>query len=166
MDSYPLESLLSVRHYREEEAAGQVRDAEQRCREAEKRTEELQKELHSFRIWRREEEDRRYDAIMDTPMSLEALERFKAGLAALAEQETKKQDGLLQAEKAREDCTARLTQARDRARLAQKETAKIQAHKDIWSQEARKQAERQEDLELEEFRPLSRRGAEAEGEDL
>ena len=166
MEKYPLEALLSVRHYREEEASRVVRDAEMRCREAQKRIEDLQNELNAFRIWRKEEEDRRYDAIMDTAMTREELENFKAGLAALAEREVKKQEEVTLAEKELKKSESLLEQARNQARLAQKETAKIQAHKDIWSQDARKEAERQEDLELEEFRPISRKGAEAEGEDL
>ena len=166
MEKYPLESLLSVRHYREEEASRAVRDAETRCREARQRIADLQNELKAFRIWRREEENRRYDAIMGTAMSCEELEKFKAGLAALAEREAKKQEEVMLAEKELEKTEAQLEQARNHARLAQKETAKIQAHKDIWSQDAKKEAERQEDLELEEFRPISRKEAEAEGEDL
>ena len=58
-----------------------------------------------------------------------------------------------------------LAEARENARKAMKNTAKITAHKDIWAEEAKKEAEHRADLELEEFRPISRLGAEAEGED-
>ena len=58
-----------------------------------------------------------------------------------------------------------LLHAQEAVKTARKNTSKIQAHKDIWQEEAKKEAEHKEDLELEEFRPISRKGAEAEGED-
>ena len=58
-----------------------------------------------------------------------------------------------------------LEECRAQAKQAMKNTAKITAHKDIWAEEAKKEAEHKADLEMEEFRPLSRLGAEAEGED-
>ena len=52
--------------------------------------------------------------------------------------------------------------AREAARQAQHETAKIVAHRDIWLVEAKREAERLEDLEMEEFKPLPPQGAEGE----
>jgi len=51
---------------------------------------------------------------------------------------------------------------REAARQAQHETAKIVAHRDIWLVEAKREAERLEDLEMEEFKPLPPQGAEGE----
>ena len=102
---------------------------------------------------------------MNVPVSIERLDSFKAGLARLAAGETDRENAVLEAEKHVEACRRELDSARDAASAARKNTSKIQAHKDIWKEEAKKEAERQEDLELEEFRPISRKGAEAEGED-
>lgn len=165
MEQYPLESLLTVRQYREEGAKRQVRSAELALREAEDAVEARKKELEAYRIRRREEEDRRYEAIMNIPMSLEDLDAFKAGLARLAAGETRHEHAVADAEREVEKRRADIEKAREAARKASRNTSKIQAHKDIWKEDAKKEAERQEDLELEEFRPLSRKGAEAEGED-
>ncbi|HJD98148.1 type III secretion protein [Mailhella massiliensis] len=165
MERYPLEALLSVRHYREEGAKRKVRSAENAIREAEAAVEARKKELVEYRIWRIEEEDRRYAAIMNVPMPLEKLDRFKSGLVLLAAQETEKELAVEQARKDVERCREELHKAQEEVKAARRNTSKIQAHKDIWQEEAKKEAEHKEDLELEEFRPISRKGAEAEGED-
>lgn len=165
MDAYPLEALLSVRHFREEEAKRVVRYAELAVREAEDEVLARRKELEEYRIWRVQEEERRYDAIMHTVMSMSRLDAFKAGLAQLAATEATKEEAIRKAEKKVLEAQNALQKARETAKLALKNTTKIQTHKDIWSEEAKKEAEHREDLELEEFRPISRLGAEAEGED-
>ncbi|WP_294555845.1 YscO family type III secretion system apparatus protein [uncultured Mailhella sp.] len=165
MERYPLEALLSVRHYREEGAKRRVRGAENALREAEAEMEKKKKELEAFRIWRVEEEDRRYAAIMGVPMRMEKLDAFKNGLALLVAQENDKEQAVVLAGKEVERRKEELLHAQEAVKTARKNTSKIQAHKDIWQEEAKKEAEHKEDLELEEFRPISRKGAEAEGED-
>ena len=165
MERYPLEALLSVRHYREEGAKRRVRGAENALREAEAEMEKKKKELEAFRIWRVEEEDHRYAAIMGVPMRMEKLDAFKNGLALLVAQENDKEQAVVLAGKEVERRKEELLHAQEAVKTARKNTSKIQAHKDIWQEEAKKEAEHKEDLELEEFRPISRKGAEAEGED-
>ena len=79
MEAYPLAAMLTVRRYREESAKRRVRSAEVAVREAEENVEKTRRELDEFRVWRKQEEDRRYEAIMNVPVSLEKLELFKAG---------------------------------------------------------------------------------------
>lgn len=165
MESYPLDALLSVRHFREESAKREVRYAELAVREAEEEVRRRQKEFDDFHAWRLAEEERRYDAIMNKPMSIRQIDIFKAGLASLAAEEASKAEEIQKAEKKVFEAQSALTTARENAKKAMKNTAKISAHKDIWAEEAKKEAEHAADLELEEFRPISRQGAEAEGED-
>ncbi len=165
MEAYPLAALLTVREYREESAKRRVRSAETTVREAEKNLEQQRKELEEYRIWRKQEEDRRYDSVMNVPLSLERLEMFKAGLARLAEEENLREQAVLAAEKEVQQRRSELEAAKTAAKIAARNTSKIEAHKNIWKEEAKKEEERREDLELEEFRPISRKGAEAEGED-
>ena len=162
MDHYPLESLLSVRHFREEGAKRSVRYAEYAVREAEEEVTKRKEELEAFHKWRLEEEERRYDAIMLKPMSIRQIDIFKAELANLAAQETLKEEDVRKAEKLVLDKKKELEECRAQAKQAMKNTAKISAHKDIWAEEAKKEAEHQADLEMEEFRPISRLGAEAD----
>lgn len=165
MEAYPLAALLTVREYREESAKRRVRSAEAAAREAEKEIEQKKRELEEYRIWRKQEEDRRYESIMNVPMSLEKLDMFKAGLARLAEEENFREQAVVAAEKEAQQRRAELENAKTAAKIAARNTSKIEAHQNIWKEEAKKEEERREDLELEEFRPISRKGAEAEGED-
>ncbi len=165
MGSYPLESLLSVRRYREEETSRAVKTAEEEVKAAEGIVEARKTELREFQVWRVDEEERRYDAIMGKPCVIKDIDDLKAGIAQLAAQEVLKEEAVDKAEKELQQTIKNLDSARVAAKKAQKETAKIQAHKEIWAEEDKKESERKEDLELEEFRPLSRKGAEAEGED-
>ena len=55
MPSYPLQSLLTVRHVREEGAKNEVRAAERRLAEAREDVRKKEEELERYRIWRPEE---------------------------------------------------------------------------------------------------------------
>ena len=154
-DRYPLEPLLTVRRFRENTAQNALRRAERAVREAENLIVQRQRVLEEYHIWRLEEEERRYSEIIDQEMTMPELDKFRAGLAALANEEQGKIVAVEQARTELEKCQAAVEQAHRAVRTAQKETAKIVAHKDIWKAEAKKEAERQEDLETEEFRPRS-----------
>ena len=143
MPSYPLQSLLTVRHFREEGAKNEVRAAERRLAEAREEVRKKEEELERYRIWRPEEENRRYDAIMGETMSLEEVAGFRASLGALAEGEQERILAVTERE---------VAAAREAVAEARREAAKIEAHRDIWLAEAKREAERQEDLELEEFK--------------
>ena len=152
MPSYPLQSLLTVRHFREEGAKNEVRAAERRLAEAREEVRKKEEELERYRIWRPEEENRRYDAIMGETMSLEEVAGFRASLGALAEGEQKRILAVTEAEKAVGQKEREVAAAREAVAEARREAAKIEAHRDIWLAEAKREAERQEDLELEEFK--------------
>ena len=152
MPSYPLQSLLTVRHFREEGAKNEVRAAERRLAEAREEVRKKEEELERYRIWRREEENRRYDAIMGETMSLEEVAGFRASLGALAEGEQERILAVTEAEKAFGQKEREVAAAREAVAEARREAAKIEAHRDIWLAEAKREAERQEDLELEEFK--------------
>jgi type III secretion protein O len=154
-----------VRHFREEAAQQLVRKAELDLRDAQNAVEQKKQELDNFHSWRIAEENRRYESIMNMIMSIPQLDSFKADLAILADKEVQKNDDVITAQKVVTQCEEALNKSREEAKLAQKNTAKIQAHKELWAVDAKKEAERMEDLELEEFRPIARKGAEAEGED-
>ena len=118
MERYPLEALLSVRHYREEGAKRRVRGAENALREAEAEMEKKKKELEAFRIWRVEEEDRRYAAIMGVPMRMEKLDAFKNGLALLVAQENDKEQAVVLAGKEVERRKEELLHAQEAVKTA------------------------------------------------
>jgi len=159
---YPLQSLLSVRHFREENAKNAVRSAERALREAEELVQKEQEVLNQYREWLPQEEDRRYNAFLGIITNLKGIDDFKAGLSALKAREVVYEEAVMRAEKNRSDKEAILNKSRIAARTAQKETAKIATHKDIWIVEYKKEVERQAELELEDFKPMLIAGEEGE----
>lgn len=111
-----------------------------------------EEELERYRVWRPEEENRRYDAILGEAMSLDDVAEFRASLGALAEGEQEREQAVAEAEKNVARKEQEVNTAREAVAAARKEAAKIEAHRDIWLTEAKKEAERQEDLEMEEFK--------------
>jgi len=156
VEKYPLAPLLKVREYREDAAKNALSAAERAVVEAQEAVERCRGELERYEV------ERRYDAIMGKGLSLKELDVFKAGLGALADGELKLEEAIAQAlenvKKRQED----VRKAREAARQAQHETAKIVTHRDIWLVEAKREAERLEDLEMEEFKPLPPQGTEGE----
>lgn len=151
MANYPLQALLSVRWFREDAAKNAVRAAERKVLEAREAVEACRAELAEYRVWRAEETERRYDTIMGVDMSLDDIDAFKAGLATLADGELSRETAVAAAEKEAAACELAVNKAREAVADARREAAKIEAHRDIWREEAKKEAERLEDLEMEEF---------------
>ena len=89
MEKYPLAPLLNVREYREDAAKNALSAAERAVVEAQEAVERCREELERYKVWRQEEVERRYDAIMGKGLSLKELDVFKVGLGALADGELK-----------------------------------------------------------------------------
>ena len=151
---YPLAPLLRVRHYREDAAQMALRSAERAVVEAEEAVERCREELKRYHDWRQEEIERRYAAIMNVSLSLKDLDAFKGGLGVLAEAELQREQAVAKAAQRVDVCRTEVVKAKEGVRHAQRETAKIVAHKDVWMKEAAHEASRLEDLEMEEFKPL------------
>lgn len=153
--AYPLQPLLSVRAFREDNAKAAVSAAEAAARQAEAEVVARQTELDRYLQWLPEEKERRYDGIMGKAMSLTDLDAFKAGLAVLDDGVFAREDAVQLAEKIAEERRADLRAAQAALTAARKEKMKIEAHRDIWAQAAAKEAEHAADLELEDFTPAA-----------
>lgn len=151
--AYPLQPLLSVRTFREDNAKAAVGAAEAALRQAEAEVADRRAELERYLLWLPEEKERRYDGIMGKHMLLADLETFKAELAVLDAGVLLRENALREAEKIAEQRGEDLRAAQAALVAARKETVKIETHKDIWSQAAAKEAERAAELELEDFTP-------------
>lgn len=95
---YPLQALLSVRHYREDAARNALRLEERRLVQAREEVGWRQAELERYRVWRQEEEERRYAAILGASLSLEEVADFRASLGMLATGEQERFQAVRQAE--------------------------------------------------------------------
>lgn len=145
---------MAVRLFREDMAQRAVRAAEHAVATAEADVAEKREELETYRCWRPEEEDRRYAAILNQALSSAKLDTFKAGLVALAVAEQKREQTLLDAENALQQCRIRLDTCRTQMAQARKDTARLETHRDIWGGIQSREATRKEDMELEDFRPV------------
>ena len=151
--AYPLQPLLSVRAFREDNAKAAVSAAEAAVRQAEAEADAKRAELARYLQWLPEEKERRYDGIMGKEMTLADLDAFKAGLAVLDDGVFTREDAVQEAEKVVGQRKADLAAAQAALTAARKEKMKIEAHRDIWTQAAAREAEHAADLELEDFTP-------------
>jgi type III secretion protein O len=161
--AYPLSGLLRIRDFRVDAAAKAVRTAEAALHEAQAMLAAAQAKLTAYRAWRIEETEHRYQSIMAQTLTLDELDDFKAGLAALADQELQKEAAVRDAQNTVTACCENLVTARTTWRSADHEREKILHHREEWQKGDAKESARQEDLEMEEFKPvLFTAGAEAE----
>ena len=153
-DPYPLKALLDVRLYREEAAKRAITAAKREVLEAREAAEAAREALVRWREWRVKETERRYEALIGRPTPIEKLQAFNQGLADLGLEELMKAAEIDKADKYVIECEQKVEAASKAARTARQNTAKIELHKSIWAEESKKEAERLEDLELEEFHPV------------
>lgn len=161
-DAYPLAALMSVRHFREEAAQRDLAHANDAAKSAALERDAKKEELAECIAFNREETERRYAALIGTRVSMEELDKFHFGLAVLKGNERAKQQAAEEAEAALARAQAAVKTAAAAAKAARKNALKIEKHRSIWLEAAKKEAERAEDRELEEFRPTGRLGASAE----
>ena len=150
---YPLEVLLSVRNLRQDKAMGNLTKAESRLAEARRHLRECRKKHEDYLVWLAEEEERRYDSIMEKDMTLLDVDEFKQGLCTIRGMEAGYLERILRAEKGVADCEEDVRQAKAALLEAQRATMKIDAHKERWMELARKEEERLEEVEMEDFVP-------------
>lgn len=154
-DAYPLEALLRVRRLRESDAERAVSAAQSALRAAREALEAKKAAFEQWLRWRAEEVDRRYAAFLGKKTAIAGVLDFNGGIAALYAEEAVKKAEVASAEKDVADCEARLEEARAAAKRARKNTAKIEIHKSVWMEDEKKERERAEDKEFEEFKGAS-----------
>ncbi|WP_461211045.1 type III secretion system stalk subunit SctO [Desulfocurvus sp. DL9XJH121] len=153
---YPLHILLHVRGLRQDKALRNLTRAERDLAEARKALAKARQRHRDYLDWLAEEEERRYASIMRTDMSLEDVEDFKLGLCSIRGMEAGHLERILRAEKDVEDREEDCRAAKALLLEAQRATMKIETHKARWMELARKEAERLEEVELEDFIPQDR----------
>jgi type III secretion protein O len=149
---YPLNTLLRVRVLREDNSMRALKAAEAACAEARLLVAEKEKALAGYRVWRMEEEERRYRKIMLQNLTLDELDKFHAGLRLLKDEEISREEELEKARATLREAVAKVEQAKKTFLQAHKDTQKILGHRDIWLQDQAREDLRAEDLEMEDFR--------------
>ena len=161
MEAYPLESLLSLRRFREESTGRRVAAAQSECRVAEEAVKKEEEALERWRVWYAEEVSRRYEGLIGQKTTIGGLENFHRSLASLASEELEREMSLDDARKRSDAARRTLEESKKAALPARKSCAKMEKHRSLWMEEAKKLEEQAQDRALEEFKPVNRFGAEA-----
>ena len=151
MTGYPLAPLARVRELREEAAATEYSAREKALLAAKQETLARRKALEDYLVWRKEEEDRRYREILNQELSRKEMDEFKAGVAALREKDNVLMEAVEEARQAEEEAARIRDAAADNLKQRRKDKEKINSHREIWQTGEAREAERREDLEMEEF---------------
>lgn len=152
--NYPLKGLLDIRGFREDAAAKNIAAAEAALQAALAAALAAREELERYRQWREMEIERRYLSIMGREMSLKDLDEFKDGLARLDDQELLKHQAVEEAEKRTDEARRNLASAKEALAAAVRAKQKIVHHRDQWLEADAREENRQQDLEMEEFKPV------------
>ncbi|MDR3205200.1 MAG: type III secretion protein [Deltaproteobacteria bacterium] len=151
MIDYPLEDLLALRVVREEAAQREFVLAERALKQAIEREREKKKALEDYRLLVETEKEARYDAIMGAEMTKDDIEEFRAGLSELDRKVLVIEEDLQKAIEETKDCQKQLENCRQARLAALKAKEKIELHKEIWLEKSKKEAEKVEENEIDEF---------------
>jgi hypothetical protein len=93
------------------------------------------------------------------------MDGFKAGVAALREKDAVLMEAVEQARMAEEEAARLKDEAAEKLKQSRKDREKIDTHREIWLSGEAREAERREDLEMEEFSGAKRPEMEEDNED-
>ena len=149
--SYPLQAMLKIRITREDRAATELTHARRERDTAERTRDEKQEKLRKFEETKEERRDRVFATVLGRTVTRDDLDQTREAVQSIDE------EGLLLAEDERkaeavlEEKTREAQSAKVRYVAAGKNREKIEIHRASWEDEDRRERERAEDLELEEF---------------
>ena len=152
MSRYPLEDLLRVRNFREDNAANELTRRRRAVEQAEQLVQQRKRELEEYIQWRINREEELYREVMQKPVQLKALDDLKQDIQLLREKEHLYEERIREAEKAVVQAKEALDQAQADYQAAVRDRQKIDEHKGIWAQETAKINEANQEKELEDFR--------------
>lgn len=158
---YPLEDLLRVRRFREDERANELTRRRKAVAEAEEQLERRKQELRDYVDWRIRREKELYDEVLRQEIAVKQLDDLKLNIQILRENELAYQERIKQVEKDLEETRQALAAAQAAYQKAVRDSNKIEEHKAWWAQEAAKEAEAYQEKELEDFRVRSPETGEA-----
>lgn len=149
---YPLEDLLRVRRFREDEAQSQLTAARGQLEAAEAALDQAEQALAEYIQRRERREAELYDEIMLQEVSMKDLDDLKAAIATLREQQSGYEERVRQAHQDVAAATNALEAARQAYTEAVKNRRKIDEHKGLWTQQEHKRSEAEAEKEMEDFR--------------
>ena len=148
---YALQPMIRIRQRREDAAGAALVVARTEERAAAKTLEERKEELAEYERTKEERRDRVYDKVMGKPVPREELDLVQEGIAKIDREGAERADAVVRADEERKRKEEAVHVAQGALNLAIKNRMKIEEHRSAWIEEDRKEQERLEDIELEDF---------------
>jgi type III secretion protein O len=153
---YPLQDLLRVRQFREDNASNELTAQRKRVAEAEALVEQRKRERAEFHDWREQEEERLYQSVVQKQVTRQDLDDLRDTIANHRAHEDDLLVKVKESETALEQARESLRKAHAAWLAAQKSRQKITEHREQWLLEEAREAENFADKELEDFRALAK----------
>lgn len=136
---------------REKIAEEELTIAKSKLDEAKRMVIQREKELEEYKGFRKEEENRLYEEVINKKVKKNAYTDLKHEFAKLKQKEVDKETAVMDAESAVEDAKQVVDDARQHYQQLVMSKEKILEHKKSWEAEYKREKELLEDIELEEF---------------
>lgn len=146
-----LHELLKIKNIRAQAAETEVRKCKNRVEAAQEEVKKKQQEFEEYVGWRGKEEQRLYDNIINAEVRQNDLDNLKKKVALLREKDVTLEQAVAEAQKKVEEEEQILEKAREEHAKAMQAVQKFEEFTKVQDAEAKKEAERIEDLEMEEF---------------
>lgn len=153
-----IQRIVDVKERREDRAQEDVRRRRLALEDAARRLEQRRRELDDYKVWRVRREIELWDGIERRTVKLRDIEDLKLDIGLLRGREQLFAEHVVEAEKARSDANAALTDAVAVLEAATRNRQKFEDLADWLEAESRAYRERMEELELEELFSGSRGG--------
>ena len=146
-----LHDLLKIKRIREKSAQSEVRKCRHHLDAARAEVVKREQELEDYKVWRQLEEQRLYDSIINTEVKQRDLDGLKQKIAGLRTKDLQFEQAIEEAKQQVVQAEQNLAAAEEHYRKAIQATKKFEEFTRVLDEEKRKEQERQEELELEEF---------------
>ena len=152
MRAYPLSSLVSLRERRVDEAQNALRLSISRLEEARLSLKRKEQELSDYKVWKKEEINRRYDELIGKVKKQEEISKFNHELVSLNIKEFDLQTEIEQLAKDLENAQKAYEKAVQVVNSVQKDLAKLEKHREFWQFQEKRYEEYLADQELDDFK--------------
>ena len=152
MRAYPLSSLVSLRERRVDEAQNALRLSISRLEEARLSLKRKEQELSDYKVWKKEEINRRYDELIGKVKKQEEISKFNHELVSLNIKEFDLQTEIEQLAKDLENAQKAYEKAVQVVNSVQKDLVKLEKHREIWQFQEKRYEEYLADQELDDFK--------------
>ena len=151
-----LHDLLRIKKIREKSAHEEVKRLQYKVEQAVITLQKKEKALEDHISWRKKEEQRLYDEVMETQVKERELDHIKQRVVQMRGKDSELQEDIQNAKNHLDECKEHLEQAKQVHRDAMQTVEKFEEFTKVLDEEAAKEAARIEELELEEFTPRNR----------